>query len=80
MLADQDIEKCNYYQKILTGLNNHKSYEPIEFCKIKNITPRGGNRNTIPLLFILLIIIRLITFGFSRIFKMKLTIIIVKDT
>ena len=42
---DTEIEKCLYCPKTFTGLNNYNRDKHIEFCKNKNGTPKGGNRN-----------------------------------
>ena len=44
IMAD-NIEKCIYCQKTFTGLNNYNRDKHIESCKIKNGTPKNGNRN-----------------------------------
>jgi len=42
---DTEIEICIYCPKTFTGLNNYNRDRHIESCKIKNGTPKGGNRN-----------------------------------
>jgi len=42
---DQEIEKCIFCPKNFTELTKYNKEKHIESCKIKNGTPKDGNRN-----------------------------------